>query len=167
MEETPSRSRIVALAEQARAADHEDEAVILDDGEVTSAELRQAYLDATECMTDRGLRLESFEEYEALHGPEIDYLIGPGRRTEREAEQITTDCEELHVTLVRTGYDLQHAFVLTDTSRATVTECLATKGIATDAATVPDLVRDVPDQAVLGECTREAQPEGPILLVGG
>lgn len=162
--------RLAAIAETAREYDMPEVADALADGEITVAEMRQAYQDALDCMVEQGMEVAQFEEYEGLYGTTFTFIVGWGSLGQEDASRVSTECERRYITfLVHFASPIANPERFTDRARAVLQECLAEHGVTDDVGDTLDELREVaPSQEVVLECTTRAEnkPEPPPDVMG-
>lgn len=152
-----------ALAEFARRGGDEGLASALDGGEVTVAVRRQGYQDALDCMTEQGMGVAQFEEYDGLFGTEFVYIATWGALGEDEASRVSTECEDRHTTLLEKANEILEGGRFTERTKAVLQECLERHG-GTGAVgdTIDELREVIPNADVEMTCLAEADDRPPL-----
>lgn len=153
--------QIKELAARAQEAGSSSQYAALEDGEVTEAELRQAYADGITCMTRAGLKVSEFSLVPDEYGVKVWFLVGPGPgQAETAADDASTECEEQFDTFVGMGWDLQYQDRYRPDYRTALVDCLNEQGVdASGAQTAADFRQIVPGDPMsgpLGTCKDEA-----------
>lgn len=103
-----SDGAVELLAERA-AADPQlkSQRVMLEDGVVTEAEYRQAYIDATECMTRAGMEVTELQQVPSPYGYTFSFIAHPGSLDAATASTVSDGCERMHDMLVAQAWVAQ------------------------------------------------------------
>ena len=149
--------QIKAQGHAAQRAGATQQASALADGHVSTAELRQAYDSAVDCMRRAGLEVEDYEQFDAVFGPSFEFTAARGRRTATDSLRISDECEVRWDGFVAQAYAIQHGFRFTPTARVAVERCLHDKGVDIIATSAEEAIMRSPkgEDAVL--CMIQAQ----------
>lgn len=145
---------MLGLADGAKGKGFTTQYAILRDGVVTEGEYRQAYADATECMTRAGMRLDYFELVPTEYGKKVDARIAGAELSDAEASRISNQCEVDFDSLVSEAWNLQQGDSFTPEAAALMRECLSARYDveASGAETIEDFVAAVGGVDATGEC---------------
>lgn len=161
------------LAGEAEESGYAAQYEMLQDGVVTEAEYRRAYVDATECMEQGGMEVQYFEIVPTEYGSAAEGIFAPGTLSDGEASEVSNRCEVEYDSLVSQAWSLQQGDEFTAGAAELMTECLSREYDvdATGATTFEDFMASGggldPASACLGETRlrlREAAGvEEPVL----
>lgn len=132
------RDRIVQMGREAERSGRPEQALVLQDGEVSDGEFRRSVLLAVECMEREGLKVSNVARESTLEGYDLTFVASPDGHSAEMVSEISDRCETRFDLAVRAAWSVQYAGVVRADARQMLEDCLRAAGIDARGARTTD-----------------------------